>query len=118
VVWTWDICQWRRGNQRLHHDWASGAVTDRPSGLRTFEVSFYVRYVNRPFAEQPDQLAYIVSHAVDPTTGQGYVYLPGKADDPYRLNTKAIYRGCEGHWFRATVEWQRTFADVVALTQQ
>lgn len=99
-------------------DWASGVVTDRPSGLRTFELSFYVRYVNRPFAEQSDQIAYIVSYGVDPTTGQGYVYLPGKADEPYRLNTKAIYRGREGHWFRATVEWQRAFGNAIAVMQR
>lgn len=90
-------------------DWASGAVTDRPNGLRTFEVSFYVKYANRPFTEQIDQLAYIVSYAVDPVTGQGYVYLPGKSDESYRLNTKAIYRGHEGGWFRANAAWQTAF---------
>jgi hypothetical protein len=101
------------GNQGFIVEWASGAVTDVPNGLRTFELSFYVRYANRPFAEQTDQLAYIVSYAVDPATGQGYVYLPGKADEPYRLNTRAIYRGREGNWFRANAAWQRTFGDVV-----
>jgi hypothetical protein len=94
-------------------DWASGAVTDRPSGLRTFELSFYVRYANRPFSEQTDQLAYIVAYAVDPATGQGYVYLPGKSDKYYRLNTRAIYRGREGNWFRANAAWQTAFRNVV-----
>jgi hypothetical protein len=50
---------------------------------------------------------------MDPATGQGYVYLPGKADEPYRLNTKAIYRGREGNWFRATAAWQTAFRNVV-----
>ena len=100
------------GNEGFIIDWASGVVTERPNGLRTFELSFYVRYANRPFAEQTDQLAYIVSYAVDPATGQGYVYLPGKADEPYRLNTKAIYREREGHWFRATGQWQSAFRNV------
>jgi hypothetical protein len=94
-------------------DWASGAVKDRPTGLRIFELSFYVRYANRPFREQTDQLAYIVSYAVDPATGQGYVYLPGKSDEPYRLNTRAIYRGREGNWFRASAAWQAAFRNVV-----
>ena len=94
-------------------DWASGAVTNRPNGLRAFELSFYVRYTNRPFPEQTDQLAYIVSYAVDPATGQGYVYLPGKSDQPYRLNTKAIYRGREGNWFQANAAWQSAFREVV-----
>ena len=61
------------GNEGFIVDWALGAITERPSGLRSFEVSFFVRYANRPFSEQTDQLAYIVSYAVDPTTGQGYV---------------------------------------------
>ncbi|MGH9371635.1 MAG: hypothetical protein ACRD15_08910 [Vicinamibacterales bacterium] len=94
-------------------DWPSGAVTDRPNELRTFQLSFYVRYANRPFSEQTDQLAYIVSYAVDPATGQGYVYLPGRSDEPYRLNTKAIYRGREGNWFRANAAWQTAFRNVV-----
>jgi len=94
-------------------DWASGAVPERPDGLHTFEVSFYVRYANRSVSEQRDQLAYIVSYAVDPTTGQGYVYLPGQSDTSYRLNTRAIYRGREGNWFRANAAWQTAFRHVV-----
>lgn len=90
------------GNEGFIVDWASGAVAERPSGLREFEVSFYVRYANRPFGEQSDQLAYVVLYSVDPATGRGYVYLPGKGDERYRLNTKAIYRGREGNWFHAT----------------
>ncbi len=101
------------GTEGFIVDWASGVVTERPSGLRTFELSFYVRYANRPFDEQTDQLAYIVSYALDTATGQGYVYLPGKADDAYRLNTKAIYRGREGNWFRATSAWQSAFRNIV-----
>lgn len=101
------------GTEGFIIDWASGAVTDRPNGLRTFELSFYVRYANRPFSEQPDQLAYIVSYAVDPVTAQGYVYLPGRSDAPYRLNTKALYRGREGNWFRANAAWQTAFGRVV-----
>lgn len=101
------------GNEGFIVDWASGAATDRPNGLQTFKLSFYVRYANRPFSEQTDQLAYIVSYAVDPETGQGYVYLPGKSDEPYRLNTKAIIRGREGNWFRANAAWQIAFRNVL-----
>jgi len=94
------------GNEGFIIDWASGSVRERPRGLRHYEVEFYVRYANRPLNEQSDQLAYVVSYETDPATGQSYVYLPGKTDEPYRLNTKAIYRGCEGNWFRATAAWQ------------
>jgi hypothetical protein len=101
------------GHEGFIIDWTSGVVNHRPDGLRIFELSFYVRYANRAFGEQTDQLAYVVSYAVDPATGQDYVYLPGKADQPYRLNTTAIYRGREGHWFRATAAWQSAFRTVV-----
>lgn len=101
------------GNEGFIIDWAHGMVTERPRGLRDFELSFYVRYANRPFGEQTDQLAYVVLYSVDPVTGQGYVYLPGKTDERYRLNTKAIYRGREGNWFRATSAWQSVFNSVV-----
>src|SRR5262245_7186384 len=53
-------------------DWASGSVPQRPGARRDFEVSFYVRYANRPFDAQTDELAYVVSYAVDGATGQGY----------------------------------------------
>ena len=101
------------GTEGFIIDWVSGAITDRPNGLRTFALSFYVRYANRPFSEQTDQLAYVVSYAVDPETGQGYVYLPGKSDERYRLNTKSIYRECEGNWFRANAAWQTAFKNVI-----
>jgi len=101
------------GTEGFIIDWTSGAVRDRPNGLRTFELSFYVRYANRPFSAQTDHLAYIVSYAVDPATGQGYVYWPGKSDEPYRLNTTAVYRGREGNWFRANAAWQAAFRNIV-----
>ena len=101
------------GNGGFIIDWASGAVGGPPRGLRKYEVSFYVRYANRSFDEQTDQLAYVVWYETDPVTGQGYVYLPGKTDEHYRLNMKAIDRGREGNWFRATVAWQEAFRDFV-----
>lgn len=101
------------GTEGFIIDWASGTVSNRPNGLPVFELSFYVRYANRPFNEQTDQLAYVVSYSVDPQTGQGYVYLPGNSDEPYRLNTKAIYRGREGNWFRANAAWQTVFRNTV-----
>ena len=49
----------------------------------------------------------MVTYAHDPLTGQGYVYLPGKNDPMYTLNTRSMYRyGREGQWFYATAKWQ------------
>ena len=94
------------GKEGFIVDWASGVVTERPNASRAFEVSFYVRYANRRTGDQPEQLAYVVLYAVDSATGQGYVYLPGRGDTHYVLNTRAILRRREGNWFRATAAWE------------
>jgi hypothetical protein len=99
-------------------DWLAGVVAERPKVVRHYEVSFYVKYVNRPLEGQEDQLAYVVFYQSDPTGEQGYVYLPGRADEWYRLNTRAIFRGVEGNWFRATSAWQRVVTSLVAQPLQ
>jgi hypothetical protein len=103
------------GTEGFIIDWPAGAVTGMPGGLQRFEVSFYVKYLNRPLEAQQEQLAYVVSYLYDPTTEEGYVYLPGKADEWYRLNVKAIGRGGrEGHWFRATSMWNQVVSPLIA----
>ena len=101
------------GTEGFIVDWASGVVTERPKALPEFEVSFYVRYANRRFGDQTDQLAYVVRYAIDAATGQGYVYLPGRSDAHYVLNTRAIFRGREGNWFRASAAWQSVVKNVL-----
>jgi len=91
------------GTQGFIIDWLAGAVGPPPIGLRRYEVKFFVRYPN----SATEVLAYIVSYAHDPS-GRGFVYLPGRSDEPYWLNLKAIRRGnnLEGHWFLASPIWR------------
>jgi hypothetical protein len=92
------------GTQGFIIDWSSGIVVQRPSGLRRYEVRFYVHSSN----SGDQQPAYVVFYENDPPSGQGFVYLPGNSDEQYPLNTRAIFRGhgLEGNWFRATTPWQ------------
>lgn len=83
-------------------DWPQGPVASRPNGLRQYEVKFYVRHRNA----DADRLAYVVLYEAAPSSSEGFVYLPGKSDQTYRLNVQAISRGVEGHWFRASRAWQ------------
>jgi hypothetical protein len=94
-------------------DWAAGIARDRPSGLSRYEVTFYVRYGDRS-REEP---AYVVFYERDPTSGRGFVYLPGRSEEHYRRNTKSILRGhnLEGHWFYATDAWQRAVDGTVSI---
>jgi len=78
-------------------DW-SQKITERPQGPQRYQVSFYAKF--------PDErLIYVVFYEYDPATEQGYIYLPGRTDEWYRVNVGTIFRGVEGRWFRATSEW-------------
>ena len=90
-------------------DWRAGATASRPSGLDEFEVAFFVK----PQGEAPEQLAYTVLYARDSRSGDGFVYLPGRNDAQFRLNTQSIYRGYEGQWLRGSQEWQRAAKHVL-----
>jgi hypothetical protein len=88
-------------NRSLIVDWAEGPVTEPPGTLPRYDVSFYAKLTG------PDQLVYVVSYKYDPSSGHGYVYLPGSGEDHYRLNTSSIFHGVEGRWFRAWDEWEK-----------
>lgn len=93
-------------------DWRAGAVPKPPVSARRYEVSFYVAGQKGA----PEQLAYVVLYADDPSTQHAYVYLPGKADRWYALNARAIGRGngVEGNWFRATAAWEALARPLIA----
>jgi hypothetical protein len=100
------------GTEGFIVDWLAGAVAERPSGLQQYQVSFYVTdaQAGRTGSEH---LAYVVSYGFDPASSEGYVYLPGTGDQWYALNSSSIYRGREGHWFRATAAWQKVVVPLI-----
>jgi hypothetical protein len=86
-----------RRNDKFIVDW-SQPVTERPKALRRYEVSI--------FAKLPEErLVYVLFYEYDPATDHGYVYLPGRADEWYRLNVSTIIHGVEGNWFRSSIAW-------------
>jgi len=93
-----------RESNGLIADWASGAVAP-PSGLETYRVSFYLD-------EYP--IPYVVLYAFDPSTSQGYVYIPGKADEWYRTNISIIIRHVEGTWFRTRMRWEQVARPLIS----
>lgn len=49
---------------------------------------------------------YVMHYAIDPATGEGFLYLPGRGEEGYRLNTNLIIRdGSDGRWHRAEPTW-------------
>ncbi len=90
-------------------DWSQGPVAERPSGLQHYEVSFYTKFPK-------EGLVYVVSYEYDPSSERGYVYLPGKGDEWYGLNTGRMFHGhgLEGNWFRATSAWENFVRPLIA----
>jgi len=89
----------------LNIDWSRGVV-EPPKGLQIYEVSFVTTRRNPS--------TYVVGYAIDSSTNQGYVYLPGKTDAAYRNNVWLIYRGIEGNWFHAWNEWEKLAHPLIA----
>jgi hypothetical protein len=93
-------------------DWLAGPVPDKPSDLPHFEVFFYAADDRVPSG--PEQLVYAVAYEYDAASAVGYVYLPGKTDAWFAVNTRAILRGAEGRWFRASRAWQEAVVPRIA----
>jgi hypothetical protein len=91
-------------------DWPAGTVP-RPAGVRRYEVRFYTEGRH----SDDGQPAYMVYYEHDAASRHGFVYLPGRADEPYRGNVRSILRGhgFEGNWFRSTSGWERAIQSVI-----
>ena len=86
-------------------DWKQGPLSGRPGDLQRYEVAFYGKLYG-PLEGAKEELVHVVIYEYDPLVGRGYVYLPGKTDEQYRLNSsKMLHDGLEGNWFRATRAW-------------
>src|ERR1700730_7174047 len=88
-------------------DWSQGAIEEPPKGLQRYEVSFWAKLPKK-------KLIYVVLYEYDPATEQGYVYLPGRKDEWYRLNVGTIFHGVEGKWFRAWSVWNNVARPLLA----
>lgn len=90
-------------------DWTQG-IAEPPKGVPVYDVCFVIARRDPPDPAMRDGHhpgAYVVRYEMDPSSGRGYVYLPGKTDPTYRDNVFMIYRDVEGNWFHAWDEWEK-----------
>ena len=81
-------------------DWSQGSMPEVHSALQKYQVSFY----SKELSERPIYVVYyVVAHSSEP----GYVYLPGRSEEWWRLNVTSIVRGVEGMWFHAWSTWEK-----------
>ena len=56
--------------------------------------------------------AYAVQFVFDDSTGEAFVYLPGRGDVSFRRNASTIIRdGQDGRWHRASADWAASIRD-------
>lgn len=70
-------------------DWSQGPVPEVSGAVEKYQVSFY----SKELSERP---IYVVYYAVARSPEPGYVYLPGKSAEWWRLNATSIIHGVEG----------------------
>jgi hypothetical protein len=70
--------------------WHQGMTAEPLKELPQYQVSFYTTDRQGP--------SYVVYYRYEPLTKSGYVYLPARTEEWYRLNTSSILHGVEGDW--------------------
>lgn len=94
-------------------DSSRGAVTEPPRGLQRYELSFYIR-----IADNEVRKKYVLYYYPRSGAEPGYIYLPGKGDGWYRLNTEAIVRnGKDGKWNYASPGWENLIRPEIASAE-
>jgi hypothetical protein len=88
------------------HVWGDGflgaVTTPVAPGAPRYEVAFFVELPRGGGVHKK----YIVHYVKGPQPGEGFIYLPGRGEDGYRLNVGTIVRdGHDGKWHRATESW-------------
>ena len=106
-----------RSRRRVLANWKNGVVANPPARVPRYELSWYARcHQGGTCRSTQPFLAYVVVYARDPSSGYGFVYLPGKGEPSYDVNVRSISRGphVEGHWFRTTESWDRFVDPLIA----
>jgi hypothetical protein len=90
-------------------DFIGHPTTEPDKAFPRYDVSFYVEPPRKPV-----RMMYVVYYVRNPHTGQGFVYLPGRGDEWYRLNVSTILRdGQDGKWHEAVSAWSKAIATVL-----
>lgn len=94
-------------------DQSKSAAKESPMGLRTYEVWLYIK-----FSENDVRRRYVLYYSPDPSTGQGYIFLPGKGQPWYWLNVSAHFQnGRDGNWSYASPAWEDLIKPVIARAE-
>src|SRR5215831_12955549 len=87
-------------------DWAGGPV-EPPANLTVYKVRFFCAAdASTPRETATSHQCYGMYYGLDPVTHQAFVQIPPEQDKQFPDNTRSIYRGVEGRWYRASARWE------------
>jgi hypothetical protein len=93
-------------------DYSRSPVNEAPKGLRSYEVSFYVK-----LAENDMRKMYVVYYYPNASEKQSFIYLPGE-EPIWGLNAGTILRkGQDGKWNYASAAWEALIKPVIARAE-
>ena len=86
-------------------------ATEPDKALPRYLVSFFT---TAPRSEASPKLCYVVYYVRDPQSADGYVYLPGRGEEGFRLNVGSIIRReQDGKWHHAEQAWSDAIAEAL-----
>ena len=92
-----------RDSMRTHPASSSIGLTVQSQMYLTYRKSIKSAFTRKSSANAPSMSSiYAVARSSEP----GYVYLPGKSEEWWRLNVTSILRRVEGKWFHAWSTWE------------
>lgn len=92
-------------------DWSRGTVPQQPYGSALYTVTFLQGGRERM---HDWHRRYMITYAYDPSSEDGYIYLPGPKDgEVYQRNVFSIVHGVEGNWFYASPAWERSVRPLI-----
>jgi hypothetical protein len=92
-------------------DWSRGTVPQQPYGSALYTVTFHQGGRERM---HDWHRRYMITYAYDPSSENGYIYLPGPKDgEVYERNVFSIVHGIEGNWFYASPAWERSVRPLI-----
>ena len=89
-------------------------IGNPPADTTRYRITFYATF--QP--GQPPHPVYVVYYTFDPSTHQGFVYLPGPRDWEYRTNAASIMRrDQDGRWNVADAGWCEQINEIIAHSE-
>jgi hypothetical protein len=90
----------------------------KPATLgRCFDVDSFMKWPSRPswkYDRGDLKLIYHFTYCTGGTEGNGYIFLPGRENEYWKVNVYTILRdGNDGKWHRASAEWADTVKRLV-----